>query len=232
MNTKQDMNSGLAQRGLLQTTLDPFLPAGAGLYVAELLADHAVVVRVSRPRRTKLGDHRSPRRQHPFHRISVNDNLNPYAFLTTLLHEIAHLTTWEKYHARSRRIKPHGHLWQQEFERIVSPIVGVGLLPEDIACALKQSILKPSAATCSDRTLLLALARYDQQDPSRTRVEQIASGAIFRIDSGKTFRKGPKVRSRYQCFECPTGREYRVHALSLVELVEHLPSGPSQKPEA
>ena len=47
-------------------------------------------------------------RGRPHHRISVNENLNPYAFLITLLHEVAHMTTWEKHRLRMRRCRPHG----------------------------------------------------------------------------------------------------------------------------
>ena len=85
----------------------PRLPAGAEEYVAELFGRHPVHVRLARPRRTKLGDHRPPSRKVAFHRITINDDLNPYAFLTTLLHEIAHVATWQR-HGGRRRVKPHG----------------------------------------------------------------------------------------------------------------------------
>ena len=64
------------------------LPAGTATHVAELLGRLPVRLRIARPRRTKLGDHRPPGRGWTMHRISINDDLNPYAFLTTLLHEM------------------------------------------------------------------------------------------------------------------------------------------------
>ena len=94
---------------------------------------------------------------------------------------------------------------------------------QEIATALGQSMRNPAAATCSDRDLLLALARYDRPDPNRVRVEELALGAMFRTDCGMLFHAGPKLRSRRQCFECRTGREYRVHGLARVELVTESP---------
>jgi hypothetical protein len=208
--------------------LSPFLPAGTVDYVAELLAGrsmkHRLEVRVSRPRRTKLGDHRGPGRGRDWHRITVNEDLNPYAFLTTLLHEIAHATTWEKH--RGRRVRPHGSQWKTEFGRLLEPVVATGCLPDDIAAALSRAMRNPAAATCSDRTLLLALAKYDRPQDGLVRVEELPTGGLFCLGAaggarlgGRVFRRGRRIRTRYQCFESRTGREYRVHALSRVELV-------------
>ena len=68
------------------------------------LQQHPVRVHVVRPRRSKLGDYRSGTAGKP-HRITVNNDLNPYAFLVTLVHEFAHHTAFE----RTRGWKdPHG----------------------------------------------------------------------------------------------------------------------------
>jgi SprT protein len=195
------------------------LPAGLLPHVAPLIAAHRVTVRLSRPRRSKLGDHRPPGRGIRHHRISVNENLNPYAFLTTLLHEIAHVTTWEKFRFRVRRYLPHGREWKREFARILEPAVSGGMLPDDITAALTASMQNPAAASCSDRGLMLALARYDRGLDARPRVEELEAGAVFRVDNGLVFRLHQRLRSRYQCFEIASGREYRVHGLCRVEPV-------------
>jgi hypothetical protein len=123
-------------RSLPHAGLWPRLPESTHGYVAGLLAAHPVDVRLSRPRRTKLGDHRAPTALRRRHRISVNEDLNPYAFLTTLLHEIAHAATWESHRARIRRVRPHGSEWKAEFERILQPVVAGGMLPDDIDARL------------------------------------------------------------------------------------------------
>jgi hypothetical protein len=192
------------------------LPDSALPYVVDLLASLPIDLRLARPRRTRLGDHRGPTSAVPRHRISVNEDLNPYAFLTTLLHEIAHAATWERHRRRRRRLRPHGPEWKAEFERILRPFVAGDVLPHDVAAALGRAMADPAAATCSDRQLTLALARYDAVGRGGVFVETLRSGTIFRVDGGREFRLGPRVRSRFRCVERPTGREYRLHGLCRV----------------
>ena len=200
----------------LPDSLWPRLPAAAHAYVREVLADIHVELRISRPRRTKLGDHRPPSAAVRRHRISVNDDLNPYAFLTTLLHEVAHAATWERHRPRIRRVRPHGAEWKREFARILGPVVATSVLPGDVTDALARMMRNPAAATCSDRGLALALARYDVADAGVVHVESLPPGTVFRLDGGRVFRLGTRLRSRYRCIEQRTGREYRMHPLSRV----------------
>ena len=196
--------------------LRPYLPAAALDHVERAIAGLAVDLRVVRPRRTKLGDHRPPPALLRPHRITVNADLNPYAFLTTLLHEVAHAATWERHRPR-RRLRPHGPEWKHEFSAVLAPVVAAGVFPDELAAAVTRSLRNPAAATCSDRELLLALARYDRPPEGRVRVEDLPDGAWFRIDGRHLFRAGRIVRTRRRCFEVGTGREYRVHGLAFVE---------------
>lgn len=195
------------------------LPPLAVEYVAEVLARQPVEVRLSRPRRTRLGDHRSPGNGVSFHRITVNEDLNPYAFLTTLLHEVAHAATWERHRRIGRRIVPHGREWKDEFGHILRPVVAAGILPSGVETALARYLKNPAARSCSDRGLVLALAEYDEQPAGRMRVEDLTDGAWFRAANGTLFRAGPMIRSRRQCFRVSNGCEYRVHGLLVVEPV-------------
>ena len=196
--------------------LRPYLPAAALDHVERAIGGLAVDLRVVRPRRTKLGDHRPPPAPLRPHRITVNADLNPYAFLTTLLHEVAHAATWERHRPR-RRLRPHGPEWKQEFSAVLAPVVAAGVFPDELAAAVTRSLWNPAAATCSDRELLLALARYDRPPEGRVRVEDLPDGSWFRIDGRHLFRAGRIVRTRRRCFEVGTGREYRVHGLAFVE---------------
>jgi|688.fasta_scaffold97971_3 SprT protein len=211
---------GAAIAGLVQ----PLLPAGSEAYVADLLGRQPLELRLSRPRRTKLGDHRPPSRSVTRHRITINDDLNPFAFLTTLLHEIAHAVTWERHRGR-RRIRPHGAEWKAEFGGILRPVVANGLLPQPVGTALARYLENPAAASCSDRGLVLALAEYDAAPSGRVRVEELAERAVFRAANGGVFRAGPLLRSRRACFELATGREFRVHGLAFVEPLAAGPGG-------
>jgi SprT protein len=207
-----------ATPGAITGLVRPLLPPTAVDYVGELLARVNLELRLSRPRRTKLGDHRPPSRATAVHRITINDDLNPYAFLTTLLHEIAHATTWERHRGR-RRLRPHGQEWKREFGGILEPVVSEGMLPEGVATALARYLENPAAASCSDRRLVLALAEFDEPLPGRVRVEELTERTVFRAANGGVFRAGRMIRSRRACFELRTGREYRVHGLAFVEPV-------------
>jgi len=178
-----------------------------------------VELRITRPRRTKLGDHRGPTATVPRHRISINSDLNPYAFLTTLLHELAHAATWERQRSSRRRVRPHGPEWKAEFARILSPVVVARVLPEDVGAALERLMQDPAAATCSDRGVALALARYDAPVPGVVLVESLPPGAVFRVEGGRVFRLGTRLRTRFRCTCVRTGREYRMHPLCRVELI-------------
>ena len=76
--------------------LQNYLPPGTYDAVAEYLHRYKVHLTVARERKSILGDYRHST-HHVNHRISVNGNLNAYSFLITLLHELAHLLTFEQY---------------------------------------------------------------------------------------------------------------------------------------
>lgn len=97
------------------------------------------------------------------------------------------------------------------------PVLGRGLLPGVVEMALGRSLASPAAATCSDRGLMLALAQFDTAPAGHVRVEELPERSVFRAANGTVFRVGQRLRTRRQCFDLRTGREYRVHGLALVE---------------
>jgi len=208
----------------------PYLPPQAIRHVERAVAGLAVDLRVVRPRRSKLGDHRPPATPWQPHRITANADLNPFAFLTTLLHELAHAATWERHRWRRRRLRPHGPEWQREFTALLAPVVEAGVFPDDVAAAVTRSLANPAAATCSDRDLLLALARYDRPAAGQVRVEELPEGSWFRVDGRHVFRAGRLIRTRRRCFAAGTSREYRVHGLLLVEPLDEPPRKARSRP--
>ena len=89
----------------LSEKLSPYLPAGTEGYVAQFILTYHIEFKIAKKRKTKLGDYRQPYRGSS-HRISVNGDLNPYSFLITTLHEIAHLLTFVRF---GNRVQPHGN---------------------------------------------------------------------------------------------------------------------------
>lgn len=193
--------------------LSPFLPDNTSDYVAQFLIEKVVHFTVSKKRKTKLGDYRQPYQGKP-HRISVNGDLNPYAFLVTTLHEMAHLTTYEKF---GNRVKPHGKEWKDEFKRICQPVFDQHVLPDDVTIALKNYLKNAKASSCSDDRLYRVLRRYDES--RGITLEELEFGAHFKLN-GKFFVKGKKLRTRYECEDLSSRKKYRVLGLAEVEEIE------------
>src|SRR5688572_11940900 len=95
--------------------LTNYLPPGTLDPVISYLHQHKVHLTITRERKSILGDYRH-RTNHSNHRISINSNLNVYAFLITLLHEMGHLLTFEQY---GNRVSAHGKEWKMIFGRLL-----------------------------------------------------------------------------------------------------------------
>lgn len=182
----------------------------------EYLTTFKVHLTITRERSSILGDYRHPDGHGKGHRISVNGSLNKYAFLLTLLHEFAHLTTFNKY---ANQVPSHGKEWKQEFSWILRAFVGNQLLPPDVETAIRQSMANPAASSCADENLMRVLKRYDRQKENHFFVEQIPQDGLFRTKDGRIFRRGEKIRKRYRCEEVSSKRMYLFSPVYEVEQI-------------
>ncbi|RFM28768.1 SprT-like domain-containing protein [Deminuibacter soli] len=196
--------------------LAAFLPEGSFDKVIRYIHRYKVHLTVTRARKTVLGDYRHATVAQN-HRISINGNLNKYEFLITLLHELAHLLTFEQY---GNRVEPHGREWKQCYSLLLVDFVQQHIFPPDIAKALHQSILNPSATANGETELLLVLRKYNvSRKPGFKPLEELPTGAYFETEKGRVFRKGNKRRKRYECMEVTTGHLYSFSPISEVKEV-------------
>ncbi len=195
----------------LALQLQPYLPEGSTTYVAELLHGEPLRLYISKPRSTKLGDYRPPRKT-PYHRISVNNDLNPYAFLITVLHEIAHYHT---YIAHKNKVKPHGQEWKNAFVKLLKPVVGSHIFPEEVCLALENYLQDPKASSCTDEDLMRVLHQYNKPDGTQL-LEELAEGTAFTINFKRFFRKGPKARKCFECMDLHNRRNYSIQGCAPV----------------
>jgi hypothetical protein len=184
--------------------LAEYLPEGTFDLIAPILMEHRVHLTVTQQRKTILGDYRNAAIGKN-HRISVNGNLNPYAFLITLLHELVHLFTYEKY---GHRVNAHGMEWKKEYSAILALFTQAIKLPDDLSNALNFSIQNPAASSCREDALQRVLKKYDQQDSNVQFVESLQQGDFFQMQDGRVFQRGKKLRKRYQCIAIQTGLLY------------------------
>lgn len=184
--------------------LGQFIPGEAAPLVLEYLNHYKVHLTITRERKSVLGDYRHATVA-ANHRISVNGNLNSYSFLITLIHELAHLVTFMEY---GNRVQSHGKEWKLIYRKMLEDFLRIPVFPEDILAALKRSLHDLPASSCADEGLMRILKRYDKNPGNLVLVEQVAEGANFILEDARVFRKGKKLRKRFQCVELSTGKLY------------------------
>lgn len=202
--SKKERNIAILQR---------FMPEGTAEVAYHWIQQYQFRFRISRSRNSRFGDYQSPPRG-GIHKISVNHDLNKYAFLITFCHEIAHLVTWEKYRDN---VSPHGREWKKEFGDLLCHFMGKNIFPGDVEAALQKYILNPKASSCSDHNLYRVLKRYDEKPVLH--LEEIPYGSVFKMSNGQVFKKGMKKRTRYLCQEVESRQLYYVSGVAEVTLL-------------
>ena len=195
--------------------LSKYLPYDFVPYISELIMQSDVKFKIVAPRRTKLGDFKASGDKSNKSQITINGDLNPYAFLITTLHELAHLYTYNKY---KYNVRPHGKEWKKEFSILLNPILIHDALPNELKIALEKSIQNLKASSCSDIHLSRALKKYDPSKRTVT-LEELDENTRFAINK-KTYLKGKLRRTRYLCKEMSSGKSYLIHALAEVNVLE------------
>lgn len=198
------------------TVLSNYLPPDAAPVIARWIDYFECEFKISRNRSTKHGDYRHPYKGDG-HRISVNYDLNPYAFLITTVHEFAHLLTWNEH---KRKVKPHGQEWKGNFKRMMRPFFEQSIFPPDILKAIQNYLENPAASSCVDLNLYRMLKQYDKKPEGISSMEKLPMNSKFSLPDGRIFRKVSLVRKRYRCVEIKTGAIYLFNALSEVKLIE------------
>lgn len=191
------------------------LPEAVGP-VYELIQRHNVHLVVAKKRNTKLGDFKpgvNGRQQ----TISVNYNLNPYSFLITFLHELAHQIVWEKY---KRRAQPHGEEWQKTFKQILEPFLKPLFFPPDILKLLTVDDRKIFASSLADTNLSKTLKKYDVYE-NKILVEDLPDNALFSLPDGRIFQKQEKKRKNYRCFCLSNKKKYVFNPIAEVIPLEN-----------
>lgn len=194
--------------------LKKYLPSHAVAPIMALIETHAVYLKIVNQRQSKHGDYR--KLTNGQHAITINNSLNKYRFLMTLVHELAHLIAFEKY---GREIKPHGIEWKYTFQNLMKPLLTPAIFPSKLLPLLSNHFSNPTASSDRDAALSVALQQYDAEADTYTFVYQLPYGSKFRTPKGRIFKKGPKKIKRYQCQEVNSGKLYLFQPNAKVELV-------------
>ncbi len=196
--------------------IERFLPKDTFEKILPHLRAYPLHLAITRERRSVQGSYHAPLHSGLRHRISINGNLNPYSFLVTLLHELAHLHTFIQY---NHQVQPHGPEWKNNFKNLLADFLNAKIFPEAIHHALLQYLGNIKASTCTDPHLYKTLKQFDTVDTGRVFVEEIPEGQHFALPDGRVLQKLEKLRTRYRCKELRTGNIYMVPAIMEVNMV-------------
>ncbi len=187
-----------------------YLPLSSVTLIEDLINNVNVDVKVVNSRKTKLGDFRVINNQYF---ITINNDLNQYSFLITLLHELAHAFTFSKFKSR---VLPHGIEWKKIFKSLIHPFLTVEFFPNDIVFLLNQHMQSPKASSCSDLALMKGLSKYNSVQ--HIVLDDIKIGSSFVFREKRVFVKMEKLRKRYRCKEIATNKIYLFSPLATIEL--------------
>ncbi|MFM7628367.1 MAG: SprT-like domain-containing protein [Algoriphagus sp.] len=189
------------------------LPEKAISYCLRLWEESPFLVKVKPPRTSKLGDFRY-RKGHSLQTITLNADLNPYQFLLTLIHEIAHLrafTTYGTMHA------PHGKEWKSLFKQLVAPLLSESIFPIDLLVPLRLHMNNPSASATRDLFLMKEMSKYDTNNIANpfSFLADLGPETHFEL-AGRRFTKKESRRTLVLCVEMESGKKFLVSRLAKV----------------
>ena len=187
--------------------LEHFLPKGAFEDVIPYLDRYHIKLKITKERKTKYGDYRLANKG-GMHQITVNGNLNPYQFLLTLIHEIAHLIAFDNY---GFGIKTHGEEWKKTYQELMIPFLNEEVFPAELLQVVLTAMRNVKSSSCYDPNLVLALRKYDENAMGKL-IQELKSGDIF-YASGKKYKLLRKRRTRYEAEEVESKRIYLFPAL-------------------
>lgn len=198
----------------LATILSAHIREASIPYCVQLWEKTPFHFQVKGSRKTKLGDFRY-RRDRNTQLITINADLNPYQFLLTYIHEVAHLHTFTSY---GTQIRPHGKEWKSIFQQLMLPLLSEKHLPIDLLIPLRKHMISPKASSSRDLFLMKEMSKYDQKTINLGHIflSDLKQGCQFDL-SGRIFEKGETRRTRVLCTEVSTGKKFLIAQLAKVK---------------
>jgi hypothetical protein len=196
----------------MSNKLYKYLPENSAVLVAEILDLHPITIKVVKSRATKHGDFRKTTCGKV--QITLNNNLNKYQFLLTLIHEIAHFVT----HKQFKRAKPHGIEWKRNFQHLMLPFLQPSIFPQELLPYLAKYLKNPKASTGSDVNLTYKLKQFDSNF-DKICVIDLAPGSYF-IFNNKTYKKGNLRRTRFECEDISNKKTYLFNQNAEIKLID------------
>ena len=196
----------------MTTNFHKYIPENAINLAQSLVELHDINLKIVNQRQTKHGDFRQLTKGK--FQITINNNLNQYQFLLTLIHEIAHHVTFKKH----GRVQPHGKEWKQQFQHLMLPFLRLEIYPKEMIGHLANYLKNPKASTDSDVRLSLAL-RGNIAEEGKNFIFTLPFGTLF-IFKNAVYKRGNMRRTRIECLEMKTKKVYLFNQNVEVKLYE------------
>ena len=193
-----------------------FVPLNAAQYCLELYLQHGFEFKIKKSRKTKYGDYKFEPTQEK-HIITINNDLNQYAFLITYLHEVAHLITYQKH---KNKVTPHGKEWKNTFKIVSLPILNPQVFPDPLLKRLAHYMLNPKASSCSDPNLYTLLNKYDRRNDTCL-LQTLQVGDQFLLN-GASYQYIQLKRTRVLCLQINSDKKYLISKISSVKKISPL----------
>lgn len=168
--------------------------------VQYLIEQHDFVLKIVNQRQTKHGDFR--KLPNGKFQITINNNLNPFQFLLTLIHEIAHHVTYQKF----GKVQPHGKRWKTVFQHLMLPFLQPEIYPKHILPLLANYLKNPKASTDADIKLSFAFKEYSRET-GKSFIFEVPYGSLFQFKNA-IYKRGNIRRTRIECLNTANNRVY------------------------
>ncbi|MEQ1734120.1 MAG: SprT-like domain-containing protein [Bacteroidia bacterium] len=202
------------QRQQYAQVISKYVPETTIHKVVDWVEHYRFKLKITRARSTKLGDFMNGT-GNSLHQITVNHDLNTYSFFITLVHEVAHLATYNQY---KHTVKPHGDEWKFSFKILMQPFLTTDVFPADVLTELRRMLANPTAS-CTDVALQRVLRNYnaDAHSLEFTLIENLLEGQQFEFKDQRFLIKEIR-RKRYLCLSLDTQKEYSFSPLAEVRM--------------
>jgi SprT protein len=196
----------------LNSILSKYIPENAIMMVQYLIEQNNFSLKIVNQRETKHGDFR--KMPDGTFQITVNNNLNQYQFLLTLVHEIAHHITHQKF----GRVQPHGKEWKKVFQHLMLPFLKPDIFKYEMLPHLANYLKNPKASTDSDANLSLALREF-KPNSGKHFVFDLHFGQAF-VFKNRIYKRGNKRRTRFECLNTTNQKVYLFNQNVEVEIIK------------
>lgn len=167
---------------------------------------HQFTFKLTKTRITKVGDFTFRPGKRP--QITINQDLHPFLFLMTYVHEVAHHEVHQQY---GHRVEAHGEEWKARFQELLAPYLDPIIFPEPLLSGLRKHMENPKASSFSDAALTKLFRVHDERIVVQLILSEIPIGSIFSLN-GRWFKKGELRRTRVLCKELKSKKNYLVPA--------------------